>query len=87
MDRIKSITFDKEAQDNLPQHIKDKMKADRDDARKKAESKGLNIPVVSKSVICDYCQDTGWDSYPNHDTTMRPCPECQPYSFRKRLNF
>jgi len=30
----KCITFDKEAQDNLPQQIKDKMKADRDRARK-----------------------------------------------------
>lgn len=37
----------------------------------------LSIPSVSKSVVCDYCKDTGWDSYPNHDTTLRPCPECQ----------
>ena len=35
MKRIKCITFDKEAQDNLPQKIKDKMKKDREDARKK----------------------------------------------------
>lgn len=28
--------------------------------------------------LCGYCNDTGWDSYPNHDTTQRPCPECQP---------
>lgn len=48
MDKIKSITFDKEAQDNLPQHIKDKMKADRDNARKKTKNKGLNIPIVTK---------------------------------------
>ena len=34
MDKIKCITFDKKAQDSLPQHIKDKMKADRDNARK-----------------------------------------------------
>ena len=27
---------------------------------------------------CKHCGGTGWDSYPNHDTTMRPCPECQP---------
>lgn len=31
---IKCITFDKQAQDNLPQHIKDKMKADRENTRK-----------------------------------------------------
>ena len=34
MDKIKCITFDKNAQDSLPRHIKDKMKADRDNARK-----------------------------------------------------
>lgn len=33
MEKIKCITFDKKAQDSLPQHIKDKMKADRDTAR------------------------------------------------------
>jgi len=38
----------------------------------------LSIPHVSNSVVCDYCKDTGWDSYPNHDTTPKPCPECQP---------
>lgn len=32
-DSIRCITFDKEAQDNLPEHIKAKMKADRDKAR------------------------------------------------------
>lgn len=31
----KSITFDYEAQMNLPQHVKDKMKADRENARRK----------------------------------------------------
>jgi 5-methylcytosine-specific restriction endonuclease McrA len=34
--------------------------------------------VVPKGTVCGYCNDTGWDSYPNHDTTPRPCPECQP---------
>lgn len=29
MDKTKCITFDKAAQDDLPEHIKDKMKADR----------------------------------------------------------
>lgn len=38
MEKIKCITFDKAAQDNLPQHIKDKMKADRDKSRKEMES-------------------------------------------------
>lgn len=46
MDRIKSITFDKEAQNALPKHIKDKMRAD----RKEAEAKQLLIPRVSNCV-------------------------------------
>lgn len=25
---------------------------------------------------CSYCGGSGYDPYPNHDTTMRPCPEC-----------
>lgn len=32
MENIKCITFDKEAQDNLPQEIKDRMKVDRERA-------------------------------------------------------
>ena len=38
MDKIKCITFDKNAQDSLPQHIKDKMKADRDFSRNNKKS-------------------------------------------------
>lgn len=34
--------------------------------------------AYEQNKVCDYCNGTGWDSYPNHDTTMRPCPECQP---------
>lgn len=26
--------------------------------------------------ICEYCGGSGYDPHPNHDTTMRPCPEC-----------
>ena len=44
----------------------------------KTYKKQLTIHSVSKYVVCDYCNGTGWDSYPNHDTTPRPCPECQP---------
>ena len=43
MERIKCITFDKAAQDNLPQHIKDKMKADKIKARKEMDSKGCAL--------------------------------------------
>ena len=36
---IKSITFDKEAQDALPQHVKDRMRANRKVAEKEMENK------------------------------------------------
>lgn len=36
MDRVKCITFDKQAQDSLPEHIKAKMRADREKARKES---------------------------------------------------
>jgi DnaJ-class molecular chaperone len=45
---------------------------------KEYHNEQLNLHVVSQSVVCGYCKGTGWDSYPNHDTTQRPCPECQP---------
>lgn len=35
LNRRKCITFDKAAQDVLPEHIKEKMKADRETARKR----------------------------------------------------
>ena len=61
MERIKCITLDNEAQDNLPQHIKDKMKADRDKARKEMGNKG-NHRI---SCDCDICKNAcsfkpGW---------------------------
>lgn len=34
MRKNKSITFDKDAQDKLPEHIKQKMKKDRENAKK-----------------------------------------------------
>ena len=46
MEKIKSITFDIEAQNALPKHIKDKMRKD----RKEAEAKQLLIPRVVKSL-------------------------------------
>lgn len=30
----------------------------------------------NKLSNCDYCSGSGFDPYPNHDTTMRPCPKC-----------
>ena len=26
--------------------------------------------------VCDYCGGSGFDPYPNHDTTVRLCPKC-----------
>ncbi|MFK5856580.1 MAG: hypothetical protein QM503_10645 [Bacteroidota bacterium] len=34
--------------------------------------------VNNKVAVCDYCSGTGWNSYPNHSTTMPPCPKCKP---------
>ncbi len=60
----KSITFDKEAHDNLPQEIKDKMKSDREKARKEQNSKGLTIPIVKpRFELIDKnskCQSVKW---------------------------
>lgn len=62
MDKIKCITFDKAAQDALPEHIKAKMKADREKDRREAYKKlcynfeykfGFNIPHCAKKGICD----------------------------------
>ena len=47
-DNIRCITFDKEAQDNLPEHIKAKMKADRDKAR---ANKVFSLP----ECVFNYC--------------------------------
>ncbi len=47
---IKCLTFDITAQNNLPQHIKDKMKADRDKARKEEQER-----KEKQSTICQYC--------------------------------
>ena len=46
----KSITFDKEAQDALPQHIKDKMKTDSESSKKNKLCKTINMdfgPMVN----------------------------------------
>lgn len=40
---MRCITFDKKAQDNLPEDIKAKMKADRDKAREEARIKNLHF--------------------------------------------
>lgn len=44
MEKIKCITFDKNAQDALPEHVKVKMKAARDKTR--AEKSSTPIPTT-----------------------------------------
>lgn len=63
MDKTKCITFNKAAQDALPEHIKAKMKADRGKAKREAYKKlcynfeykfGSNIPHCAlRSGVCD----------------------------------
>lgn len=56
--KIKCLTFDLEAQDNLPQHIKDKMKADREKARKEQITCpycGHQHPLVAEFGACGKC--------------------------------
>ena len=35
------------------------------------------VDTVAEARVCDYCKGSGYDPYPNHDTTQRPCPECE----------
>ena len=57
MEKTRSITFDKEAQMNLPQHVKDKMKSDRAKAEKESlKCKHRNAYFVG-SVGEEYCPD------------------------------
>lgn len=70
--KTKSITFDKAAQDALPQHIKDKMKADREKATQKGDFlRGHEI----------YHDGKDWRYCDNHQKTVenwenRPCCAC-----------
>lgn len=65
MEKIKCITFDKKAQDNLPEHIKAKMKADREKARQQfiKEYKCTDCGTVNKK------KDNG-------ETTVGFCYKC-----------
>ena len=45
METIKCITFDKKAQDSLPEHVKAKMKADREKA-------------TNPEITCGICENT-----------------------------
>ena len=47
---MRCMTFDKSAQDSLPQHIKDKMKADRDNARKQINMETVKMKFKDAPV-------------------------------------
>lgn len=34
------------------------------------------VDTVAEARVCNYCNGLGYDPYQNHDTTMRPCPQC-----------
>lgn len=54
--KSKSITFDKAAQDALPQHIKDKMKADREKAKQITPTKNKAEEIVNKFLNMPTCE-------------------------------
>jgi hypothetical protein len=70
MEQIKCITFDQEAQNNLPDRIKAKMKADREDVRNGGKTyqcinchvtnvfKRKPIKPVSENIV-GYCKNCG----------------------------
>lgn len=48
MDNVKCITFDKAAQESLPEHIKAKMKADREIARAKRDVRDMLVKDLER---------------------------------------
>jgi len=85
--KTKCITFNQEAQNSLPEHIKAKMKADREVARKRQVCPefpywGAKYPdarcVNGKLYDLDRCDENGNLYEPMDDI---PCPFCQPEEF------
>ena len=87
MEKIKCITFDKKAQDNLPEHIKAKMKADREKATKPKIPCGIceskhnvsiseterNIDDIAERIVKSVCEECG----KGEQTAVTPlCLEC-----------
>ena len=54
MDKTKCITFDPVAQEALPDHIKAKMKADRDKAKLEAYHKQCPCCIIRKTKCFDF---------------------------------
>lgn len=47
MEKIKCITFDKKAQDNIPEHIKTKMKANQE----RAQNKEIPCEICEREIV------------------------------------
>lgn len=72
MERIKCITFDKEAQDALPEHIKTKMKANKEKAQQgykqfectNCKKMSWHHPVEKEGIVvgyCEHCEHPIWE--------------------------
>jgi hypothetical protein len=85
MSLSKSITFDKESQDNLPEHIKAKMKADREKARSKFYylKKGEIIKEGDECGTTEKYNDTGYKWEKETVCVGQPAPDPQYMSHRK----
>lgn len=75
MERIKCGTFNKDIQDSIPKEIREKMKADRAEAEKKQETKGLNTSLVSNNevTVCEYGTE---HKFMKEHMSFKVCPYC-----------
>ena len=65
MEPIKCITFDKNAQDNLPEHIKAKMKSDKEKA-------------TNQNIPCGICENTNVRTAITYNG-VKVCHECMEF--------
>ncbi len=87
MGKIKCITFDKKAQDNLPQHIKDKMKADRAKAGEEIILPYVNSMCEShKPKILPYILQDRWaEKQAEKGLKQTQCEKCNRWFFPSEL--
>lgn len=67
MENHKSITFDKAAQDALPQHIKDLMQSQRNEAMERRKAASVMIKKVQDEAL-DKCVAETYKSITNEKT-------------------
>ena len=87
MKKIKCITFDKKAQDNLPQHIKDKMKASREISRKEfiiSDVRGMCKSHTPK--VLSYNMRAEWaEKQAEKGLKQTQCEKCKRWFFPSEL--